>query len=44
MINRTLKEEMKITIEVDVAIIKEGDYFVAYCPALELSGYRYKLS
>ncbi len=39
MTNRILQEETKIIIKVDVAILKEDNYFVAYCPALELSGY-----
>jgi hypothetical protein len=39
MVNRILKENMKLKIEVEVAIIKEDNYFVAYCPALELSAY-----
>ena len=26
-------------MEVDVVILKEDEYFVAYCPALELSAY-----
>ena len=28
-----------ISVEVEVVILKEGDYFVSYCPALELSSY-----
>jgi hypothetical protein len=39
MTKRMIKEKTKITIKVDVATFKEDDYFVAYCPALELSGY-----
>jgi predicted RNase H-like HicB family nuclease len=29
----------KIKIEVSVHLLKEGNYFVAYCPALDLSSY-----
>lgn len=30
---------MQLKIEVDIFIAKDGDYFVAYCPALNLSSY-----
>jgi len=34
------KEKIKnINLELLIAIYKEEDYFVTYCPALELSGY-----
>ncbi|MDX2048619.1 MAG: hypothetical protein SFU87_17665 [Chitinophagaceae bacterium] len=26
-------------VQIDVVLIKEGDFFVAYCPSLELSSY-----
>jgi hypothetical protein len=39
MTNKITKSNMKLNIEVEVAIAKEDDYFVAYCPALELSAY-----
>jgi hypothetical protein len=39
MSNRVLKKNTEITIEVELAIVKEDDYYVAYCPALELSAY-----
>ena len=39
MTKRIITKETNITIKVDVATFKEGDYFVTYCPALELSGY-----
>ena len=29
----------KVEVNVEVALIKEGDYIVAYCPALELSSF-----
>lgn len=29
----------KITVGVNVVVLKEGDQFVAYCPALNLSAY-----
>ncbi|MEO8445955.1 MAG: hypothetical protein ABI528_00590 [bacterium] len=28
-----------ISVEIEVYILKEGDYFVSYCPALELSSF-----
>jgi hypothetical protein len=28
---------MKTTVNVEVAIVKEEEYYVAYCPALEIS-------
>ncbi len=34
-----LKEKMNITIEVEVGFVKEENYYIAYCPALELSAY-----
>ena len=39
MTNRIHKSKDSITLQLDVLIIKEEDYFVAYCPALELSSY-----
>lgn len=30
---------MYVTVQVQVKILKEGDYLVAYCPMLELSSY-----
>jgi len=29
----------QVTVQVQVKILKEGDYLVAYCPVLELSSY-----
>ena len=39
MTNQILQSKMKLTINIEVVIVKEGNYFVAYCPALELSSY-----
>ncbi|MGD1046995.1 MAG: hypothetical protein ABR936_16960, partial [Bacteroidota bacterium] len=33
------KQQGSIEVELEVLISKEGDYFVSYCPALELSSY-----
>lgn len=33
------KEKSAFKINVKVIIVQEDDYFVAYCPALEVSGY-----
>lgn len=33
-----------INLKVQVLFKKEGDFYVAYCPALELSGYGYSKS
>jgi len=33
------KDNKNFSIEVEIIILKEGKYFVAYCPALELSSY-----
>ena len=37
--NRILKEKRSLSIEIEVGFVKEEDYYVAYCPALELSAY-----
>jgi predicted RNase H-like HicB family nuclease len=39
MTNQITKSKMKTTVNVEVAIVKEEEYYVAYCPALELSAY-----
>ena len=39
MTNRIHSNGKSIKIEVDVVILREDEYFVAYCPALELSAY-----
>jgi len=39
MTNKILKEKMNISIEIEVGFVKEEDYYVAYCHALELSAY-----
>ncbi|HRN27095.1 MAG: hypothetical protein IT276_11795 [Ignavibacteriaceae bacterium] len=39
MTNHIQKSTDTIKLQVDVLIIKEEDYIVAYCPALELSSY-----
>lgn len=39
MTNLICKPIMELKIDVEVAIVKEDDYYVAYCPALELSAY-----
>lgn len=39
MTNRIRKSKDSIKLQLDVLIIKEEDYIVAYCPALELSSY-----
>jgi hypothetical protein len=39
MTNQIAKNKMSLKINVEVVVVKEGDYFVAYCPALELSAY-----
>jgi len=39
MTNQILKKNLSINIDIEVLIVKEDDYYVAYCPALELSGY-----
>ena len=39
MINSIRKNQGSIKVELEVLVSKEGDYFVAYCPALELSSY-----
>lgn len=33
------KKEEQILLDIEVLILKEDDYFVAYCPSLELSAY-----
>lgn len=37
--NHIQKSKDSIKLQLDVLIIKEEDYLVAYCPALEISGY-----
>jgi hypothetical protein len=39
MANQILQEKMNLTINVEIVIVKEGKYYVAYCPYLELSAY-----
>lgn len=39
MTNKIYKSGMQLSIEVDVFIAIDGDYYVAYCPALNLSSY-----
>jgi predicted RNase H-like HicB family nuclease len=39
MTNQILKENLKFTINIEVVIVKEDDYYIAYSPALELSAY-----
>lgn len=39
MTNRIRKSKDSISLQLDVLFIKEDDYIVAYCPALELSSY-----
>ena len=39
MPNSITKEKSAFKINVKVIIVQEDDYFVAYCPALEVSGY-----
>lgn len=35
----TSVDKNRVEVRVEVAFIKEGDYIVAYCPALELSSF-----
>jgi predicted RNase H-like HicB family nuclease len=37
--NRVLMNPNKMKIEIVVLLYKDGDYHMAYCPALELSSY-----
>ena len=39
MTNQISNKNLSISIDVEGLIVKEEDYYVAYCPALELSGY-----
>ncbi len=39
MTNKIMKSEDKVVVNVDVYITKEDKYYVAYSPALEISGY-----
>lgn len=39
MTNSVIQSQSKVSITVDVIIVKEEDYYIAYCPALELSAY-----
>lgn len=39
MTNHIQKSKESIKLQLDVLIINEEEYFVAYCPALELSSY-----
>lgn len=43
MINKILSEESKVKLEIEVVFVKEDKYYVAYCPALELSSYGYTI-
>jgi predicted RNase H-like HicB family nuclease len=36
---KSAKRLAQVTVQVQVKILKEGDYLVAYCPMLELSSY-----
>ena len=33
------KTKDSIKVEVEIFVVKEGDFFVAYCPALQVSSY-----
>lgn len=37
MTTNSLQQYLEITTTVDLVIVNEGNYFIAYCPALELS-------
>jgi predicted RNase H-like HicB family nuclease len=39
MKNHIEKYNSEIKMTVEIIVVKEDDFFVAYCPALELSGY-----
>ena len=39
MTNKIIKMKESIKLNVDVYVVQEEEYFVAYCPALELSAY-----
>ncbi len=39
MTNSIIQSQSKLSITVDILIVKEENYFIAYCPALELSAY-----
>lgn len=39
MANKIVNDKGMILLRLDVIIKKEGDYYVAYCPALEITGY-----
>ncbi len=39
MTNRISAGHKDLSVELEVLIVKDGGQFVAYCPALELSGY-----
>lgn len=39
MANKIVKSKSSIKLTVEVIIKKEDDYYVAYCPAIELSAY-----
>jgi len=39
MSNFIKKDSNTVTVSVEVQLIKEGDYIVSYCPALELSSF-----
>lgn len=39
MTNRIFNNKDAILLQLDVVIKKEGDYYIAYCPALEITGY-----
>ena len=39
MTNQILQGKMSLTIDIEIVIVEEDKYFVAYCPALELSSY-----
>ena len=39
MTNKIIRSDSKINLTVDLVFVKEDNYFVAYCPALELSAY-----
>lgn len=39
MTNKIVKKNKQIDLTIDVIISQEDNYYVAYCPALELSAY-----
>ncbi len=39
MTNSIIQSQSKVSITVDILIVKEENYYIAYCPALQLSAY-----